>query len=233
MLKRTFDVVVSSVFLVILSPLMALVALIIRQKSPGPSIYKAKRMGLTVEEFTLYKFRSMHLESHQSSTSTAANDDRVFPFDKFLRVTKIDQHPQLWNILKGEMALVGPRPEDPAIVEEHYTLEQLRTLEVLPGLISPGSIFNYTHGEAMLDDSDPEGSYIEKLLPVKLSLEMFYVERASLIYDIRLLFRTAFVLLTRAIGRRKFREPPESRLVKREPDWMVSKSPFHERVTVR
>ena len=211
--------------------MFVVIAVVLRVVSPGPVFYRAIRAGFKGREFTLYKFRSMHVAQElDASIITAKDDTRVFAFGKLLRATKLDELPQLWNIVIGDMSFVGPRPEDPAIVHEHYTLDHFRTLDVLPGLVSPGSIFNYTHGEELLDEEDTERCYVEKLLPTKLALEVIYIERASFLYDIGLMFRTVGVLISRMFGRRQFRNPPEFRFIGRESDWMVSKSPFHETI---
>lgn len=121
----------------------------------------------------------------------------------------MDEVPQLLNVLVGEMSLVGPRPEDPEIVARHYHLHERRTLEVRPGMASAGSIYSYTHGEASLTGPDPEDTYLRCLLPVKLALELAYLEKRSVLSDWGIIFRTALVLLQRATGKRRFPEPPE------------------------
>src|SRR5438034_1665462 len=117
----------------------------------------------------MFKLRTMHLRRRSdSSRITGPRDPRVFPFGAWLRAVKVDELPQLWNVLRGEMSLVGPRPEDPAIVTRLYTALGLETLAVRPGLASPGSIYSSTHGAALLVGTDPEAAYAERLLPVKL-----------------------------------------------------------------
>ena len=107
----------------------------------------------------MYKFRTMRVSANASSI-TAASDSRVFPFGAFLRATKIDELPQLVNVLKGDMSLVGPRPEAPEIVRDHYTADDLTTLQVPPGLTSPGSVYYYTHGESTLADDAAVDHYV-------------------------------------------------------------------------
>jgi len=140
---------------------------------------------------------------------TGAHDSRVFLAGRILRALKIDELPQLFDVLIGKMSIVGPRPEDPKIVELYYSSFGRRTLEVAPGLASPGSIYNYTHGHLYLDDHDPEQSYVRKLLPTKLALELVYVRRASLWYDITVILKTAVAILLIGLGKRQFAEPPE------------------------
>jgi lipopolysaccharide/colanic/teichoic acid biosynthesis glycosyltransferase len=143
------------------------------------------------------------------SAITAHGDPRVFPFGAWLRRLKLDELPQLFNVLRGEMAVVGPRPEDPKFVADCYTPRMRETLKVTPGLASPGSLYSTTHGEAWLSAEQPERDYVEKLLPLKLALDLVYVRRASLAYDLAVLGRTARVLAARALGQRRFPTPPE------------------------
>src|SRR5207244_1312396 len=121
-----------------------------------------------------------------AARSTGAHDPLVFPLGAWLRAVKLDELPQLINVLKGEMAIVGPRPEDPAIVARHYDALGRETLTVRPGLASPGSIYSSTHGDALLTGPDPEAAYAERLLPVKLALDVVYTRHASLAYDARI-----------------------------------------------
>ncbi|HXM55969.1 MAG TPA: sugar transferase [Candidatus Dormibacteraeota bacterium] len=211
MRRRMLDVALAGLALVLLSPVIGVGALAVRASGPGPVLYRAPRVGRNSREFTMLKLRTMRVGSAAGGAITSARDPRVSPAGAVLRRVKIDELPQLVNVLKGDMAIVGPRPEDPRIVAAHYRPEHMETLLVRPGLASPGSIFNYTHGEAMLDGPDAESSYRERLLPLKLALEVVYVRRASLRYDLALMLRTAAVLVAVAAGRRRFPPPPEMR----------------------
>jgi lipopolysaccharide/colanic/teichoic acid biosynthesis glycosyltransferase len=209
-LVRLIDVVLSSIALLCLSPLFFLAAAGIWLSSPGPILYRAKRVGIGGKIFTMYKFRTMHVnQGPAGSCITGQNDARVFAIGSWLRRLKIDELPQLVNILRREMAIVGPRPEDPKMVDLHYTPEQLETLRILPGLSSPGSIYYYTHGEKTLNGDDPERLYAETLLPTKLALDLVYVRDASVFYNLRIILKTIWVILAIALAKRDFADPPE------------------------
>jgi len=207
--RRVADVLLAGVALVAAAPVLAAAALGIRLASPGPILYRAQRLGLHGRPFTMYKLRTMHVAQASTSAITPPGDPRVFPFGALLRRVKLDEVPQLFNILRGDMAIVGPRPEDPRMVDLFYAPLHHATFRVLPGLTCPGSIYSYTHGEAELDREDPERSYGEGLLPVKLALDLVYVRHASRGYDLALMARTAWMLGTALLGRRDFPLPPE------------------------
>lgn len=209
MVKRLFDVIFATLAILLLAPVFLVAAVAIRITSPGPALYQARRTGRGGAEFVMYKFRTMHVVQTSRSVITGANDARVFPVGRILRATKIDELPQLFNVLLGQMSIVGPRPEDPAIVEKYYGPLGHETLTVRPGLASYGSLYNYTHGQLLLDDSDPEKSYIQQLLPIKLALEAVYVRDQSLTTDLRIIARTLFTIFGMACGKRNFAEPRE------------------------
>lgn len=194
MLKRPFDLLASAAGLIILSPLFALIALLIRLTSPGPILYRATRIGQGGREFTLYKFRSMVVGADQRGPGiTAAGDPRITPVGRILRRAKLDELPQLWNVLRGDMSLVGPRPEDPRYVAL-YTPEQRRVLAVRPGITSLASI-EYRHEEAALDCAGCEGRYVQEVMPAKLAIDLRYVQQATLPGDIVIILRTLLALL--------------------------------------
>jgi lipopolysaccharide/colanic/teichoic acid biosynthesis glycosyltransferase len=210
MAKRLFDLVVAATALVVLAPVFLCAAVGIRLSSPGPIFYRARRVGRDGHPFTMYKFRTMCVnQGPQSSPITAPNDARIFRFGSWLRRLKIDELPQFYNVLRGDMSVVGPRPEDPSIVEEHYTPAYSETLRVLPGLTSPASIYDYTHGDRILDRGDPDQVYSAELLPVKMALDTVYLRKASFLFDLRIIFRTIWVIGFILLGRRRFRDPPE------------------------
>ena len=208
--RRLVDALLAGLALVVTAPLLALAAVGIRRASPGPVLYRAERVGRGGRPFIMYKLRTMHTRRRSdASRITGAQDPRVFPLGAWLRALKLDELPQLINVVKGEMAIVGPRPEDPAIVARHYTALGRETLTVRPGLASPGSIYSSTHGDALLHGNDPEAAYVQRLLPVKLALDAFYVRHASLAYDVRIVGRTLWVIGATLAGRRRFADPPE------------------------
>jgi len=209
MAKRVFDVIVCVIAIVLLSPILLLAYFGVRLASSGPAIYRACRVGRGGEVFVMHKFRTMHTGAGTGSVITGAKDSRVFLFGKILRVLKIDELPQLYDILTGRMSIVGPRPEDPKIVAQYYSPQSRETLNIAPGLSSPGSIHYYTHSYLQLADNDPERSYVAKLLPIKLALDLVYMRRASLWYDVTIILKTAVTILLIGLGKRQFAEPPE------------------------
>lgn len=202
--------------MILLLPIFLIAALGIRVSSRGPIFYRARRAGKNGKPFLMHKFRTMPVhQGPKASAITASQDVRVFPFGRLLRALKIDELPQLFDILRGEMSVVGPRPEEMDIVRDHYAPEHIETLSVRPGLAGPGSIYNYTHGEKLIGKTNPQQDYLEKLLPIKLALETVYVRNAGFFYDLRIVFRTLGVIALIAAGKRRFSDPPEMRKVER------------------
>ena len=210
MAKRLLDVGLAAVALLALAPVLALAAVGIRLSSPGPIIYRARLTGLHGAPFTMYKLRTMHLD-HRGSASliTAQRDPRVFALGRLLRRLKIDELPQLVNVLRGDMSLVGPRPQHPDIVRRHYTPLYWEMLRVRPGLASPGSLYDSACGDAIVGSTDPEKVYVERLLPVVLALDLVYLRHASLRYDLAIIGRTLAYLVAVLTGRHSFPDPPE------------------------
>jgi len=210
MTKRLLDVVLASVALIALAPVLAVAALGIRLSSRGPILYRARLVGLCGRRFVMYKLRTMHVDhGGHKSVITAERDPRVFAFGRLLRRLKIDELPQLVNVLRGEMSLVGPRPQHPDIVRRHYARLHWETLRVRPGLTSPGSLYDSASGDAIVGSDDPERAYAERLLPIVLALDLVYLERASLRYDVAIIGRTITYILASLVGRRTFADPPE------------------------
>jgi putative colanic acid biosynthesis UDP-glucose lipid carrier transferase len=204
-IKRSFDLLFAVCFLVVFSPVYIISWLIIKIVSPGPSIYRAERVGKGGKLFICYKFRSMRVDSGKVRLTTLGNDDRIFPFGKFIRKTKIDEMPQVVNILKGEMSVVGPRPEDKENADKVYVGEYIHILDVKPGLTSTASLYDYTHGESYEDEDSYEKNFMSK----KLKLELYYVNHRAFWYDIVLILRTAWLIIQKTCGKRDFAEPVE------------------------
>ena len=204
-IKRCFDILFAVLFLLVFSPIYLLTIIIIKIVSPGPAIYKAVRVGKDGQLFTCYKFRSMRVDSGKVRLTTLENDDRIFPFGKFIRKTKIDEMPQVVNILKGEMSVVGPRPEDQENAEKVYVGEFKHIMDVKPGLTSTASLYDYTHGELFED----EESYETVFMPKKLKLELYYVNHRSVRYDLWLILKTAWLIILKTCGKKEFKEPKE------------------------
>lgn len=204
-IKRCFDLLFAVLFLIVFSPIYLLTIIIIKIVSSGPAIYKAARVGKDGQLFTCYKFRSMRVDSGKVRLTTLENDDRIFPFGKFIRKTKMDEMPQVVNILKGEMSVVGPRPEDQENAEKVYVGDYKHILDVKPGLTSTASLYDYTHGELFED----EESYEKIFMPKKLKLELYYVNHRSVWYDLWLILKTAWLIILKTCGKKEFKEPKE------------------------
>lgn len=196
-LKRCFDVIISLTGLLILSPLFLVVAIAIMSDSRGPVIFRQTRVGRYGKHFRILKFRTMNEDSEKHGMQiTVGDDSRITRVGGFLRRTKMDELPQLINILRGEMSFVGPRPEVPAYVEL-YTEEQRQVLMVRPGLTDPASI-KYRHESCLLAGSDdPEETYVREIMPSKLELSLQYIVGISLLNDIHCILTTTALVLTR------------------------------------
>lgn len=204
-LKRFFDIFLSLIALVILSPIYLIACLGIFVSSPGPIFYKANRIGKDRKLFTMYKFRTMRLNSEKGHLITLRSDDRIFPFGKFLRKSKIDELPQLVNIIMGDMSIVGWRPEDEENADAVFNGKYIEVLAAKPGLTSPGSLYDYTHGEKY----DSEEAYTKEFMPIKMELELYYVRNCSLFYDVQLIIRTITTIIGIVFGKKSFEPPVE------------------------
>jgi lipopolysaccharide/colanic/teichoic acid biosynthesis glycosyltransferase len=188
--KRLFDLVVSLFALILLFPVLLLVAVLVKITSKGPAFFGQVRVGQNEKPFTIWKFRSMCLRAEELGPPiTASGDRRITPFGAFLRKSKLDEVPQLWNVLKGDMSIVGPRPELRCYVVR-YSTQQRRVLAVKPGITDFASL-QYREEERLLKNcEDPERYYREIILPHKLTLNLRYVERVSLLQDLALILST-------------------------------------------
>jgi lipopolysaccharide/colanic/teichoic acid biosynthesis glycosyltransferase len=195
-MKRAFDLAAGLVALVVASPILLVAAIAVRAGSSGPAFYNGPRVGLGGTEFQIHKLRSMTAGAAQAGPAITAGDDtRVTGVGRFLRRTKIDELPQLWNVVKGEMSLVGPRPEHPDYVR-HYTAEQRRLLSVRPGITGPAALAFHDE-EERLKGPEPESRYIAELMPQKLSLELRYLDSSGFGSDLQILLRTVALVFRR------------------------------------
>jgi len=184
---------VSGVGLVFLSPVLLLIAILIRLDSKGSSFYQTARVGQDGKLFQVFKFRSMVVDADKQGPGiTITGDRRVTKVGGFLRRTKLDELPQLWNVLKGDMSLVGPRPEDPRYVAL-YTPEQQAILQIKPGITSAASLA-YRHEEQILAGSDWEEIYCSEVMPSKIAIDLSYLEQRTLLTDLKLISQTIFVM---------------------------------------
>lgn len=190
--KRLFDLVVSTTGLIILAPFFLLLGLIIRLNSPGPVFYLQERVGRAGITFKLVKFRTMHTGSDKAAAITIGErDSRITPVGFWLRKFKLDELPQLINVWKGEMSLVGPRPELKKFVDL-YSDEQRTVLTVKPGITDFASI-EFRNENRLLDGKkDPIDFYVREIMPVKLHLNLKYIEQQSFWLDIKIIFLTIY-----------------------------------------
>lgn len=195
-LKRAFDILASFWGLFFASPLFLYIAIRIRRESPGPVFFRCERVGKEGKPFLILKFRTMYEtpENHNGSRLTVKNDSRVTPFGAWLRETKLNELPQLWNVLVGEMSLVGPRPEDPHFVEQWDEEVKTEVLSVLPGMTSPASV-TYRDEENLLGGASVLDDYLRTILPEKLRLDKLYVRHYSFLGDLDTIFMTLATLL--------------------------------------
>jgi lipopolysaccharide/colanic/teichoic acid biosynthesis glycosyltransferase len=194
MIKRGFDLFVAITGLILLFPLFLIVAVFIKVGSLGPVLYKGDRIGKDGAPFKIYKFRTMVVNADQvGSALTHGGDPRVTRAGRFLRKWKIDEIPQLINVARGEMSVVGPRPESPGYVA-HYTPEQRRVLEVKPGITGLTQV-RFRHEETLLSRcADREKDYIEKIMAQKLAIDLEYIEYQSFLMDLKLILDTFLCL---------------------------------------
>lgn len=194
-MKRLFDIIASGLGLLVLSPILIIVAIWIKLDSEGSVFYRQVRVGRYNKDFRIYKFRSMRVGSDKGSLVTiGGKDPRVTRSGYFIRKFKIDELPQLINVFVGDMSLVGPRPEVRHYVD-YWTPDQMRVLDVPPGITDPASIRFRNENELLEKAEDPEKYYIEVIMQEKLKLYLEYVESASFWYDIKLIFRTFVVII--------------------------------------
>lgn len=207
--KRFFDICLCSFALVVLSPLFLITAAAIKLSSPGPVFYFSERAGRNKKPFHFYKFRSMH-QTRNDKGMFIADADRVFPVGKIIRRLKIDELPQLINVIKGNMSIVGPRPMVASAVDKLYSGKYEKVAAIRPGLTSAASLYDYTVGDTYRDDK----AYIREVLPVKLEMELYYVEHESFVYDVQLIVRTIVTIIQVLFKKKTFRSQTELNIIR-------------------
>ena len=198
MAKRLFDLCGAAVALLLLAPLLLLVALAIRLDSPGPVFFRQVRVGRGGALFRIHKFRSMQVDAPgQGPKVTVGRDPRITRMGHWLRHYRVDELPQLIDVLLGQMSLVGPRPEVPHFVAHYPPALAAQVLAVRPGITDPASLVHLDEAALLAAASDPEREYIERILPKKLALQAEYARTATMRTDLAVLARTMGVLLSR------------------------------------
>ena len=210
-MKRSFDILFAILFILFFWWVYIVAYIGIKLSSKGPVIYKAKRVGLQGKEITVYKFRSMRVDSGEVRLTTLTTDERIFPFGAILRKTKIDETPQIFNVLIGNMSVVGPRPEDIDNASRIYVGDYREILSIKPGLTSPASLYDYAIGE----ECDNLELYEKVVLPTKLDIELFYVRNSNFIYDMEIICRTAITIFQKIIGETNLKVPKEYFIVRK------------------
>jgi len=194
-LKRLFDIFCSSIGLVILSPILLLLALLIKFESKGPVFFLQTRVGLNNKDFKLFKFRSMFMDAEKRGQLTVGmRDPRITRTGYYLRKFKLDEVPQLLNVIKGDMSLVGPRPEVRKYVNL-YNTKQMQVLSVRPGMTDYASIKFINENELLAQANDPEVFYINVIMPQKLELNISYIEQKGFFKDISLILKTCLKII--------------------------------------
>lgn len=197
MLKRAFDASLSLAGLILLAPVFAVVALLIKCEDAGPVFYRGLRVGQFGKPFWIFKFRTMVVDAEKlGGSSTAADDPRILKVGKFLRRYKLDELPQLLNVLRGKMSLVGPRPEVQQYVNM-YTEEERVILLVKPGITDWASLWNSNEGAILAGRPDPEKTYLEQIRPHKIKLQLEYVQHQSFWTDLTILIQTLGAIIFR------------------------------------
>lgn len=191
--KRAFDILCSFLGLTVLSPVLLVVSVLVAVTSPGGVFFRQERIGKDGKPFRIFKFRSMR-KDNAGLKITTGNDSRITPVGRFLRKSKIDELPQLINVLVGDMSFVGPRPEVADYVNL-YTPYQRQVLLVRPGITGLASIRFRNENDLLTASDDPNRTYVEQIMPRKIDLDLEYIPHASVFYDIKLIFQTFVVVI--------------------------------------
>lgn len=196
MLKRIFDILFSLTGLIILSPLFVVIIIAVKFNSKGSSLYVQKRVGINGKDFNLYKFRTMFLDSDKKGLLTVGGmDPRITGTGYYLRKYKLDELPQLYNVLKGDMSFVGPRPEVRKYVNL-YSKEQKKVLSIRPGITDVASIKYRNENEILDGQENPEEYYIENILPDKINMNLNYLNDRSFFKDVKVIFNTLTAIVS-------------------------------------
>lgn len=219
-MKRLFDIVASLIGLIVFSPVMLIVAIIVKMTSPGPILFSQKRLTKGMREFNIYKFRSMVSNElrEKNTVQIKGSSSEITPIGKFMRKTKLDELPQFWNILKGDMSFIGPRPELPRRLK-YYNDRQKQIFSVRSGISSPASIVFSDEEYLMNQVKDPEKFYIQEIMPYKIELNLYYIEHQSFFYDIWLIVAT----LLKIVNKVKNEDVVKDKELLSEKDKMIKK----------
>ena len=195
-MKRLFDFSASLLFSTIFLPFWIFIAFIIKVDSPGPIFFRQDRIGLRGDSFKIFKFRTMIVDAEKKGLqlTVGEKDPRITKVGYILRISKLDELPQLFNIVLGQMSFVGPRPEVPQYVKR-YTAEQRKVLDVLPGITDIASIKYINENELLRKAPDPEEMYVNKIMQEKLRLNLEYLSRRSFLSDIKIILKTIFKII--------------------------------------
>ena len=200
--KRSLDLILALLGFLISLPIWIFVIIGIEINDPGPIFYMANRIGKDDRLFKMFKFRSMRVPKDSKSGSEASlrpEEDRIFAFGKLIRKLKLDEIPQILNIIKGDMAIVGPRP----VAKDQFTIFRTGRYDeakrVRPGLTGPAALYDYIYGD-QFEDAD-ESEYIEKVLPTRRELELVYLNKMSFVFDLRMIFETALCVILSIFGK--------------------------------
>ncbi len=189
-IKRIFDITASGLGIIVLSPILLIIALMIKKESDGPVFFKQIRVGEKGKNFEILKYRTMVVDAEKLGRQiTVGNDNRITKIGGFLRKYKLDELPQLINVFKGDMSLVGPRPEVPRYVEM-YNEEQRKVLDVKPGITDLASIRYRDENELLGTAEDPDDMYINTIMPDKLALNLEYINKSNVFFDIYIILKT-------------------------------------------
>jgi len=190
MIKRSFDLTFSSFSLFILLPFFFLIGVLIKIETKGPILFLQERVGAKGKIFKIYKFRTMYLDSERGSSLTIGLDNRITKIGRFLRKYKLDEFPQLLNVLRGDMSLVGPRPELQVYIDKYPSESRNKILSVRPGITDEASIIMFNESDVLKDYEDPEQAYVDIVIPKKIIHYLHYVENRSFFGDFKIILKT-------------------------------------------